>query len=215
MRFIFFICCFVFIAFFNTRGQSHFGLKIATTLYQPRIDIPLSPPGAGIEVGGCAKFTFGKWHLMPEFGYFMGNSRSIQSNIIVSGGLVVNDAGVRDLQHFLSFSGLWKFDILTEEKLSFTIGPDLLYRIGVTRIVDYVPPGGDPDHPFRESFKYDISNINKTILNIRLGLEFALTSRKRIQTFIYANSVHQVNKYLFPTGAVVGIKAYYHKPTKS
>ena len=195
-------------------GQNRFGLKIATTLYQPRIDIPLSPPGAGIEVGASSKFGFGKWHIMPEFGYLMGNSHSTQSNIIVTGGLVVQDAEVRDLQHFLSFVGLWKFDILTEEKLAFAIGPDLLYRIGITRIVDYVPPGGDPEHKFRETFKYDLSGIGKTVFNMRIGLELGLTQKNRFQTFIYANLIHQVNKYLYPTGALVGLKIYYQKPAQ-
>lgn len=202
-------------------GQE-FGLSLGATFHQYRTQVAQYPPTLGITFKSVSKFDLtgnSKWKLMPEFGYFMSNSKafldSSQYLSVLSGQNVPYGAHVTIWTHFIDFRLLIKYHFETAEGFGIYIGPNILTLLGQTLIASYEIPNGPDGEPYKiqewqnNPLKQVTNVIPRFIPNLLLGTEFRMLPKSKHKWFLYANIILQADKFGLPSGGEFGIKSYF------
>lgn len=213
---------FTFLAPMLLYGQGEFGIKAATTLYQPQYDLGATFPRPGVAVGGISKFqvTDNPQHrVQVEFGYLMGNSNI---NFDPDRMLLKYTFGPNDritdanlLMHFLNAYIGYEWNLTGNNDYSFTIGPDVTYMFARTFVIE-VEYANDPDSRQNLFTGGRVDDLDEYFLNIRWGGEVKLKDTGNSLFMLYLNFIHQVDQrpYL-PAGGLLGVKMYFRSLTRN
>ena len=202
-------------------GQE-FGLSLGATLHNYRTRVAQYPPTIGITLKSVSKFDLSKnnkWKLMPEFGYFLSNSKtfldSSQYLSVLSGQNVPYGANVNIWTHFLDFRLLAKYHFDESEGFGFYTGLNVLSLLGQTLIASYEIPNGPDGEPQKiqewqnNPLKQVTNVIPRFTPNILLGAEFRMLPKSVHKWFLYTNIILQANRFGLPAGAEFGFKTYF------
>ncbi len=196
--------------------NNSFGLRGGITLYQYRTDYAQFFARLGVELGVAghielfesrgSKLRHG---LAPAFGYLMGHSRLIlDSSIYISpltGRPLTGIAQAHTYTHFIYMEGLWRTTFDAEGALAVGLGPQVLVPFGQTLMLEYETPDGQPIQEWNRVALTDVRKvIPPTVWNVALLAELRVSSSLRREIFLYVRTAHQVNRYLWPTGLLVG-----------
>ncbi len=198
-------------------GQNNtFGLRGGLTLYQYRTEYAQFLARLGIEAGATGHIELFEGRrsklrhgLAPAFGYLMGHSRLIlDSSIYISpltGRPLTSIAEAHTYTHFVLMEGLWRVTFDREGALAVGLGPQVLIPFGQTLMLQYETPDGQP---IQEWNRIALSDVRKVIpplvWNLSLLAELRIASGLRREVFLYARTAHQLNRYLWPTGLLLG-----------
>ncbi len=209
---------FVFSLSGQAQGQTAaYGFKFGLGAYQYRMPQAQDPPRIGAELGVCARFELSsRWALSPEFGYLLGHTGGKWENYLTQkGGNIVPIADARYFTHYLQigFTAQYHFD--DEQTFGLVLGPELLYLMGQTVIVEYsggLGPDG-VDHRIRETVSNpeNIFNVIPRITpNILSGAEITFVKRDGYRLRGVAHFSHQINQFLWPAGVIVGLRFFFN-----
>ncbi|MCS7296759.1 MAG: hypothetical protein RMK19_00635 [Bacteroidia bacterium] len=199
-------------------GQtSAFGVRGGVSLYQYRTDYAQFFARPAVEIGAIGRialFTGGKARVnhafMPGFGYLMSHARLLLDSAVyispLSGRPLTGIAQSRTYTHFLFLQALWRLSFDEKEALAVAAGPQVLRLLGQTLMLEYSTPDGQP---IQEWNRVSLSDVEKVIpawiLNLALQGELRFREGIRSDWFIYLQTIHQVDRFLWPTGLVIGI----------
>jgi hypothetical protein len=210
------------ICFFSLAGQAQgqeagYGFKFGLGAYQYRMPQAQDRPRIGAELGICARFALsGRWALAPEFGYLLGHTGGKWENYLTQkGGNVVPIADARYFTHYLQIglTGQYHFD--EAQAFGLVLGPEILYLMGQTIIVEYsggLGPDG-VDYRVRETVSNpeNIFNVIPRITaNICSGIEITFVERDGYRVRGVAHFSHQINQFLWPAGVIVGVRFFFN-----
>lgn len=194
-----------------------FGGRIGATLYQYRTDFAQFYARFGAEIGALGRIELlesrkSKLHhaFMPGFGYLMGHSKLLLDSAIyispLSGRPLTGIANAHTYTHYLYLQGLWRVSFDAEGAFAIAGGGQVLHPLGQTLMLEYETPDGQP---LQEWNSVAVSDVRKVIppwiVNLTLYAEIRFREGIRSESFLYVQTLHQVNRYLWPTGLLVGI----------
>lgn len=194
-----------------------FGARVGTTLYQYRTDFAQFYARFGAEVGAVGRIELfegrkSKLHhaLMPGFGYLIGHSKLLLDSAIyispLSGRPLTGIAEAHTYTHYLYLQGLWRVSFDAEGAFAMAAGGQVLYPLGQTLMLEYETPDGQPLQEWNSVALSDVRKvISPWIVNVALYAEIRIREGLRSETFLYAQTLHQVNRYLWPTGLLLGV----------
>ncbi len=198
-----------------------FGLNFSFPFHQYRTQVAQYPPRLGIGVRGIAKFDLtGKstWKLMPEFGYFLSNSKTVLDSSeylsVLSGMPVGVPVNVNIWTHFLDFRLLVKYHFDASEGFGVYVAPQVLSLLGQTLITSYeiVNPGGE-SQKIQEWQQNPLDQVRKVIprfvVNGLLGAEVRMLPKSAHKWFLSGGIILQGDRYLLPSGGEIGMKVYF------
>jgi len=200
------------------QGQNaEFGLRGGITLYQYRTDYAQFFARLGVELGATGHIELFesrksklRHSLIPAFGYLMGHSRLIlDSSIYISpltGRPLQGIAQAHTYTHFIFMEGLWRLTFDAEGAFAVGAGPQALIPFGQTLMLAYETPDGQPIQEWNRVALSDVRKVIPPVVwNLALLVELRLSSGLRREVFLYARTAHQLNRYLWPTGLLVGV----------
>jgi len=122
----------VLFLFFVVHGYGQvalYGLRGGGTYYHYRTKTANVRPSVGWEIGAGAKFALKQnapWKIMSEFGYFMGNTKTVfdtsQYLSVLSGRYVEAPTKVTIWTHYLNFQMLVRYHFEKEDRFAFILG---------------------------------------------------------------------------------------------
>ncbi len=194
-------------------AQNQYGFLGGITLHQYRTEVAQFRPGVGLAFMGTTKFAIApKWKLLPEFGYFLSHSRGLGDSTLfysIYSGQPINPKKISVYTHFLCFGLATEYHFEEEEKFGIALGLQALYLLGQHLMVEYVPFGDTTT--IQEWQKNPIEYVQRVIprwvLNLQWQVIIALWRSER--WWFYVQGIHQVNRWLYPAGAVLGVKYYF------
>ncbi|MCS6895257.1 MAG: hypothetical protein NZZ60_03790 [Bacteroidia bacterium] len=196
---------------------NEFGVRGGVSLYQYRTEYAQFYARAGAEIGATGHiqlFTSRKLHLYhalsPGFGYLMGHSRLLLDSAIyispLTGRPLTGIARAHTYTHFLYLQGLWRISFEENNAFSLALGPQLLRLLGQTLMLEYETQDGQP---IQEWNRVALSDVEKVIPPwvVNLTLQGELRFREGINSswYLYFQTIHQLNRFLWPTGLLAGI----------
>ncbi len=197
--------------------SSAFGIRGGGTLYQYRTEYAQFLVRLGVEAGAQghielfhsprSKLRHG---LATSVGYFMGHSRLVlDSSIYISplmGRPLTGIAQAHTYTHFINMQVLWRMTFDDEGAFALGLGPQMLIPFGQTLMLQYEASGGQPIQEWNRVSLADVRRVMPgQIWNVALLVELRLSQTLRREVFLYAQTTHQVNRYLWPTGLMVGL----------
>ncbi len=194
-----------------------FGVRGGITLYQYRTDYAQFFARLGAEVGAVGHIELFEGRkskvrhgLAPAFGYLMGHSRLIlDSSIYISpltGRPLTGIAQAHTYTHFVCMEGLWRLTFDSEGAFAVGLGPQALIPFGQTLMLEYETPDGQPIQEWNRVALTDVRKVIPPVVwNVALLAELRISSGLRREVFLYARTAHQINRYLWPTGLLVGV----------
>lgn len=195
---------------------SAFGVRGGLTLYQYRTDYAQFFARLGVEIGAQGRIElfhtkrFSLYHaLIPAFGYLMGHSRLLLDSAVyispLTGRPLTGIAQAHAYTHFLYMQLLWRVRFDGEGAFALGIGPQMMRLLGQTLMLEYETPDGQP---IQEWNRVALSDVEKVILpwifNLALQGEFRLHTGLKSDWYLYVQTLHQVNRFLWPTGLLIG-----------
>lgn len=194
-----------------------FGVRAGTSLYQYRTEYAQFFTRLGIEVGAIGHIELfdsrkSRLHhaLQPGFGYLIGHSKLFLDSAIyispLSGRPLTGIANAHTYTHYLYMQLLWRLSFDEEGAFAVGAGPQVLRLLGQTLMLQYETPDGQP---IQEWNKVSLSDVEKVIppwvANLSLYAELRFHEGIRSEWYLYAQTLHQVNRFLWPTGLLVGV----------
>jgi len=202
-----------------------FGVRGGITLYQYRTDYAQFFARLGVELGATGHIELFEGRkskvrhgLAPAFGYLMGHSRLIlDSSLYISpltGRPLTGIAQAHTYTHFVCMEGLWRLTFDSEGAFAAGLGPQVLIPFGQTLMLEYETPDGQPIQEWNRVALTDVRKVIPPVIwNIALLAELRISSGLRREVFLYARTAHQVNRYLWPTGLLVGVSLLWKNRT--
>lgn len=192
-----------------------YGLRAGGTFYHYRTRTANFRPSAGWEIGAGAKFSLNPkspWKIMPEFGYFMGNSRttldSSQFLSVLSGRYVQAPTKISIWTHYLLFQCLLRYHFEMRDQFAVYFGGQALYLLGQTLIAQYVQDSSQFQEWLSNPVENALTVLPRITWNFTWGISFQILPHSHHHWFLYAQFIHQLNAYFYPSGAVIGIRFY-------
>ncbi|MCS7152501.1 MAG: hypothetical protein N2253_05530 [Bacteroidia bacterium] len=194
-----------------------FGARLGLSIYQYRTDYAQFFARIGGEVGAIGRielFSGRKSHLhhaiMPGFGYLMGHSRLLLDSAIyispLTGRPLTGNAQAHTYTHFLYLQALWRISFDNEGALAIAGGPQLLRLLGQSLMLEYETPDGQPIQEWNRVALSDVEKVIPTwIANISLLGELRFREGLNSDWYLYIQTIHQVNRFLWPTGVLIGV----------
>ncbi|MEN3040871.1 MAG: hypothetical protein ABDH66_04965 [Bacteroidia bacterium] len=201
----------------NAQATNEFGLRGGISLYQYRTQYAQFYARAGIEIGATGHirlFTSRKSRVhhgvAPSFGYLMGHSRLVLDSAIyispLTGRPLTGIARAHTYTHFLYLQALWQISFDEEGAFTIGMGPQLLRLLGQSLMLEYETSDGQP---IQEWNRVELSDVEKVIspwiFNITLQGQLRLREGLKSDGYLYLQTTHQVNQFLWPTGLLIGI----------
>ncbi|MCX7607222.1 MAG: hypothetical protein N2170_08170 [Bacteroidia bacterium] len=195
-----------------------FGGRIGGSLYQYRTDFAQFFARLGFEVGAVGRIelfqgkkTQIRHAFMPGFGYLIGHSRLFLDSATyispLSGRPLTSVARAHTYTHYLYMQALWRLAFDREGAFAVAAGPQVLRLLGQTLMLEYETPDGQPIQEWNRVSLTDVQRVMPAwIPNIALYAELRIREGLRGDLYLYAQTVHQVDRYLWPTGLLVGIQ---------
>jgi hypothetical protein len=148
--------------------------------------------------------------LAPAFGYLMGHSRlMLDSSIYISpltGRPLTGIAEAHTYTHFLYMETLWRVSFDEAGAFAVGIGPQALVPFGQTLMLEYETPDGQPIQEWNRVALSDVRRVIPPVVwNLSLLAELRVAESVRHEVFLHARTTHQLNRFLWPTGLLVGI----------
>jgi len=205
------------LACLHAQPSNAFGVRGAVAFYQYRTPYAQFFARLGAEVGATGRIFLASsrkaqlYHgLMPGFGYLMGHSRlALDSSIYISplsGRPLAGIASAHTYTHYLYMQLLWCLAFDQEGSLTVAAGPQVMRPLGQSLMLEYETPDGQP---IQEWNRVSLSDLHRVIppwiFNLALYAELRMREGLHSESFLYLQTLHQVNRYLWPTGLLVGI----------
>lgn len=208
---------FLALACLYAQPPNAFGMRGAVAFYQYRTPYAQFFARLGGEVGATGRIFLAHsrksqlYHgLMLGFGYLMGHSRlALDSSLYISplsGRPLPAIASAHTYTHYLYLQGFWLLAFDQEGSLSVAAGPQILRPLGQSLMLQYETPDGQP---IQEWNRVSLTDLNRVIppwiFNFSLYAELRMREGLRSQSFLYLQTLHQINRYLWPTGLLAGL----------
>lgn len=205
--------------------QNAFGIRGGLSFYQYRTEYAQFFVRLGAEVsaqGHIELFSSRRLQLRhglaPAVGYVMGHSRlSLDSSIYISpltGRPLSGIAQAHTYTHFINMQVLWRVTFDEEGVFAMGLGPQLLVPFGQTLMLQYETPDGQPIQEWNRVALSDVRRVMPGLIwNVALLAELRLRQGLRREVFFYVQTVHQVNRYLWPAGLLVGLALLWKAQT--
>lgn len=197
--------------------ENAFGVRIGMSLYQYRTPYAQFYARLGGEVGAIGRihlFQSRKSRIvhafMPGFGYLMGHSRLVLDSSLyispLSGRPLQSIANAHTYTHYLYMQALWRIAFDTEGSFAIAAGPQVLRLLGQTLMLQYETPDGQP---LQEWNRVSLSDVQRVIppwiANLCLYAELRMREGLHSELRLYAQTIHQLSRYGWPTGLLVGV----------
>lgn len=194
-----------------------FGVRGGVSVYQYRTDYAQFYARMGVEIGAHGRiglFVSRKSRLhhaiMPGFGYLMGHSRLVLDSAIyispLTGRPLTGIAQAHTYTHFLYLQGLWRLSFDEEGAFAVAAGPQVLRLLGQTLMLQYDTPDGQPIQEWNRVSLDDVERVIPLwIVNVALLGEVRFREGLRSDWYLYIQTIHQVDRFLWPTGLLVGV----------
>ncbi|MCS7161894.1 MAG: hypothetical protein NZ958_01015 [Bacteroidia bacterium] len=198
-----------------------FGTRLGFSLYQYRTAYAQFLARLGGELGAVGRIRLFHSHknrlyhsLLAGFGYLMGHSRLLlDSSIYISpltGRPLTGIARAHTYTHYLYMQTLWHLAFEAEGALAIGGGFQLLRALGQTLMLEYETPDGQPIQEWNAVSLSDLQRVLPLwIPNLTLYAELRLWQGRRSRVALYTQTIHQINRFLWPTGLLLGAAWLY------
>ncbi len=205
------------LAYLPAQPPNAYGVRGAVAFYQYRTPYAQFLARLGAEVGATGRIFLAQsrksrlYHgLMPGFGYLMGHSRLVLDSSLyispLSGRPLAGLASAHTYTHYLYLQGLWYIAFDQEANLAVAAGPQVLRPFGQSLMLEYETPDGQPIQEWNRVSLTDLHRvIPPWIFNLALYAELRMRVGLHSEAFLYLQTLHQLNRYLWPTGLLAGL----------
>ncbi|MGQ9863169.1 MAG: hypothetical protein ACUVRD_01615 [Bacteroidia bacterium] len=203
-------------------AQGFYGTQIGVGAYQYRTPFAQYLPRFSGMGGAAAQFIVrssarGTWLLAPEFGYLLGHSRLLLDSAIyisrLTGRPLPSLAQAHTYTHYLFIQGALKYAF--DPELPFVVGMGLqgLYLLGQNLMIEYDTPDGSTLQEWTTPPLAEVMGFHpRWIVNLTLHADIRALPKSTHRHYIYIQTVHQLSRYGWPTGFMVGLRSYWLSP---
>lgn len=203
-------------------AQGFYGTLLGVGAYQYRTPFAQYFPRFSGSVGGSAQFILqsksrGAWLIAPEFGYLMGHSKLLLDSAIYisrfTGRPLPTLAGAHTYTHYLFMQGAIKYAFDPQLPFLVGIGVQGLYLLGQNLMVEYDTPDGSTLQEWTTPPIGEVMAFHpRWVINLTLHADIRALPKSIHRHYVYVQTFHQLSRYGWPTGLIVGLRSYWLSP---